>query len=141
MYLDSAYVAKFYVNEPDSLAVREAMRRAESLVTSAWSVAEVMCAFHRHFREGALDAKQFQRTLHTFREHTEIEFWTLIPVTEVVLARVAARIAALPAEVFLRAGDAIQLASAVESGEHEIWSSDRRLLAAALHFGLTGRTA
>jgi predicted nucleic acid-binding protein len=141
MYLDAAYVAKFYLNEPDSSVVRELMRRADSLVTSAWSVAEVTCAFHRHFREGTLDARQFQRVVQAFREHVEIGFWTLIPVTEAVLARMTARVAALPATVFLRAGDAVQLASAVESGEHEIWGSDRRMLTAAAHFGLTGRSA
>ena len=140
MYVDSAYVAKFYLNEPDSLAVRKAMQRADSLATSAWSLAEVTCAFHRNFREGALDATQFHWTVRKFREHVEVGLWTLIPVTEAVLARLAARVAALPATVFLRAGDAVQLASAVESGEHEIWGSDRRLLAAAPHFGLTGRT-
>ena len=140
MYLDSAYVAKFYLNEPDSSAVREAMRRADSLVTSAWSVAEVTCAFHRHFREGTLAAAQFQRVVQAFREHTDIGFWTLIPVTGAVLARMTARVAALPAGIFLRAGDAVQLASAVESGEHEIWGNDRRMLAAASHFGLTGRS-
>ncbi|HXB70085.1 MAG TPA: type II toxin-antitoxin system VapC family toxin [Candidatus Acidoferrales bacterium] len=140
MYLDSAYVAKFYLNEPDSSAVREAMRRADSLITSAWSVAEVTCAFHRHFREGTLNVAQFQRVAQAFREHVEIGFWALIPVTQVVLARMTARVAALPASIFLRAGDAVQLASAVESGEHEIWGSDRRMLAAAPHFGLTGRS-
>jgi predicted nucleic acid-binding protein len=140
LYLDSGYVVKFYLNEPDSLAVREAVQRADSLATSAWSLAEVMCAFHRNFRDGALDGTRFQRTVQTFREHVEMGLWTLIPVTEAVLARLAARVAALPATVFLRAGDAVQLASAVESGEHEIWGSDRRMLAAAPHFGLTGRT-
>jgi predicted nucleic acid-binding protein len=140
MYLDSAYVVKFYLNEPDSSAVRQAIHRADVLVTSAWSVAEVTCAFHRHFREGTLDAAQFQRAVQAFREHVEIGFWTLIPVTEAVIARMTARVAALPASVFLRAGDAVQLASAVESGEHEIWGSDRHMLAAAPYFGLTGRS-
>jgi predicted nucleic acid-binding protein len=56
MYIDSAYVVKFYLNEPDSSAVREVMRSADSLITSAWSVAEVTCAFHRHFREATLNA-------------------------------------------------------------------------------------
>jgi predicted nucleic acid-binding protein len=141
MYLDSAYVAKFYLKEPDSLAVRRAMRRADSLVTSVWSVAEVTCAFHRHFREHTLDAALFQETVNSFREHIEIGFWTLIPVTESLLVRMTARVGALPASIYLRAGDAVQLATAAESGEHEIWASDRRLLAAAPLFGLIGRTA
>jgi len=139
MYLDSAYIAKFYLNEPDSPVIRSVMRGADSLVTSGLSVAEVACAFHRNFREGRLDAAQFRRTASLFGEHMETGLWTLVPVTGAVLARVAARVATLPAEIALRAGDAVQLASAVESGEYEIWGSDRRLLAAAPHFGLTGR--
>jgi len=46
----------------------------------------------------------------------------------------------LPSTTFLRAGDALNLTTAMEVGESEIWSSDRHLLNAAGHFGLTGRS-
>ncbi|HEY6732966.1 MAG TPA: hypothetical protein VI256_04100, partial [Roseiarcus sp.] len=46
-----------------------------------------------------------------------------------------------PADVPLRAGDAIHTATALESGETEIWTNDRHLLAAVAHFGLAGRSA
>ena len=46
-----------------------------------------------------------------------------------------------PADVPLRAGDAIHAATALETGETEIWTSDRHLLAAVAHFGLAGRSA
>ena len=71
----------------------------------------------------------------------ETGFWTLVPVTSAALARLQGSVETLPSNVFLRAGDAVQLASAIEAGEREIWSSDRHLLAAAPHFGLTGRSA
>jgi predicted nucleic acid-binding protein len=39
------------------------------------------------------------------------------------------------------AGDAIHTATALETGETEIWTNDRHLLAAVAHFGLAGRSA
>lgn len=45
-----------------------------------------------------------------------------------------------PADVSLRAGDAIHTATARETGETAIWTNDRHLLAAVAHFGITGRS-
>ena len=45
-----------------------------------------------------------------------------------------------PADVPLRAGDAIHTATALKTGETEIWTNDRHLLAAVAHFGLAGRS-
>ena len=41
-----------------------------------------------------------------------------------------------PPDVRLRAGDAIHAATALETGETEMWTDDRDLLAAVAHFGL-----
>jgi len=40
----------------------------------------------------------------------------------------------------LRAGTPIHTATALETGETEIWTNDRHLLAAVAHFGLAGRS-
>jgi predicted nucleic acid-binding protein len=141
MYLDSAYIAKFYVNESDSAAVRSVVRHAQSLVSSAWALAEVACVFHRHLREGSLDANQTQELLDAFLEHIDAGIWILTPVTEQLLRRMSSLVKAAPSTVYLRAGDAVHLTTAREAGESEIWTSDRHLLAAAPHFGLTGRKA
>jgi predicted nucleic acid-binding protein len=141
MYLDSAYIAKWYLNEPDSHAVRERVRGADSLISSAWSIGEVTCAFHRHLRQGELSPPQFRELLRIFHDHIERGIWTLVPVSEQLLKRVSLRMGAIPAAVYLRTGGAVQLASAQEAGEVEVWTSDRHMLAAASYFGLTGRKA
>jgi hypothetical protein len=79
--------------------------------------------------------------LREFLAHVDSELWTIVPVTAALIRRVTSRLAALPPEVFLRAGDAVQLVSALEAGEPEVWTNDRHMLAAAPHFGLVGRTA
>jgi uncharacterized protein len=140
MYLDSAYLAKFYVNEPDATAVRKAIRRATHVCSSSWALAEVACVFHRHVREGSLNAAQGRELLDLFRSHVEGGIWDLAPVRDALLRRTAVMLRNLAASVPLRAGDAIHIATALELGEPEIWTNDRHLLAATRHFGISGRS-
>ena len=141
MYLDAAYVAKYYLNEPDSPRVRKIIQGADLLTSSAWSIAEVSCVFHRYLRQGDLSAKQFQLLSREFLAHVDSELWTLVPVSAALIRRVTSLVATLPPAVFLRAGDAVQLVSALEAGEPEVWTNDRHMLAAAPHFGLVARSA
>jgi predicted nucleic acid-binding protein len=60
MYIDSAYIVKYYIHEANSAAVREILRKAESRVSSALAIAEVTCAFHRRLREGHLSGDLFR---------------------------------------------------------------------------------
>jgi predicted nucleic acid-binding protein len=140
MYLDSAYIAKYYVNEPDSAKVRKLIRSATFVCSSSWALVEVTCVFHRHVREGSLTAAQGRELIDAFREHAERDLWNLIPVNDALLRRTATLIRGVTANFPLRAGDAIHLASVLEGGEAEIWTNDRHLLAAASHFGIAGRT-
>lgn len=139
MYLDSAYIAKFYVNETDSDAVRGLIRQADALVTSAWSLGEVNCVFHRHMREGGLSVTQYHELARLFLKHVDEGLWSLIPVSDSLLMRVCSWVGSAPKSVYLRAGDAVHLTTAREFGEREIWTNDRHMLAAARHFGLAGR--
>lgn len=140
MYLDSAYIAKFYVNEPDAAKVRELIRHAVYVCSSSWAFLEVTCVFNRHVREGSLTAAQGRELSDIFRQHVESDLWNLAPITERLLKRAAALARGLPPNVPLRAGDAIHLATALDLGEKEIWTNDRHLLAAAAHFSVSGKT-
>ena len=141
MYIDSAYIVKYYVHEPNSPAVREMLRKAESRASSALAITEVTCAFHRRLREGNLTGDLFREVLDSFLKHVEAGAWSMAPIDDRVLRRVGRMLRLAPASLYLRSGDAVHLATALEIGELEVWTSDRHMLEAAPHFGLIGRTA
>lgn len=139
-YLDSAYVAKCYLNEPDSLKVRQLVRTAGKAVSSALCIAEVASSMHRWTREGSLTKAQADTLSATFLQDVEQGDLAVLAVSHLILREVERRFRDLPTKVFLRTGDAIHLVSAHLEGFTEIWSSDRHLLAAARFFQLTGRS-
>lgn len=140
LYLDSAYVAKSYVDEADSAEVCKLARHETAVYSSALCLAEVACALHRHVRERSLTRLQASQLAAIFRADVDAGVWLLLPVSDTLLGKVEIAVRSLPRDVFLRAGDAIHLVSARDAGFSEIWTNDRRLLAAAPHFGLRGRT-
>ena len=66
--------------------------------------------------------------------------WAWLPLTERIMADVEAAFRALPESVFLRTGDAVHLATAKAYSFSELWSGDVRLVAAAAHLGIAGRS-
>ena len=137
LYFDAAYVAKFYLQEPDSPAVRRLAKKAEVVHSSEWSLAEMACTLHRQVREGLLTGREAAEVRHVFRDHVTAGVWVLVPVTRELFEEVDAVVRTLPGDAFLRAGDALHLASARIT---EIWSNDRHLLRTVPHFGLKGRS-
>jgi len=113
--------------------------QADVLVSSELALAEVPCVFHRHYGEGSITANQCQALCVLFEKHAAAGLWIFIPMGRLLLEQAAERIRNLPQGVFLRAGDAIHLCTARDHGEREVWTNDRRMLAAAPHFGIAGR--
>ena len=139
-YLDSAYLAKRYLNDSDSEPVRDFVRTPAPLYSSVLCIAEVVCAMQRRYREGAISRRQVDELSSVFRKQVEDRVWTLIPVSESLLWEVHDAVRRLARSVFLRSADAIHLASARRAGFSEIWTNDRQMLEAARHFGLRGRS-
>jgi predicted nucleic acid-binding protein len=140
LYFDTAYVAKCYLNEPDGKAVRRLARRASGLYSSMLAIAEMACVFQRQIRQGRIDIHQASQWRGAFLDDVQGGVWVLLPVSERLLYRVESFTSALPPEAHLRAGDAIHIVTARDSGFTEIWSNDRRLLEAAEHIGIRGRS-
>ena len=133
-YLDSSALAKLFNEEAGSDVVRPIFSGPGRITTASLSYAEVFSAFNRKVRERRLDALQYRRAAQAFEEA-----WTqldVVPMSESVLRR--ARLLLEKHE--LRAGDAVQLSSALvvrHTESLDFASADRRLSRAAKDEGLT----
>lgn len=139
-YFDSAYIAKCYLREPGAEKVRALARGAGALYSSSICIAELACVFQRQLRECEAPRDEIAAIREQFREDVNNDVWRLIPVTDRLLTRVNQLVRSLPVECVIRAGDAIHLASAIDGGFDEIWTNDRRLLAAAEAVGVRPRS-
>ena len=140
MYFDTSYIAKFYFNEPESPRVRELVRKADAIHSSLWALAEFHAVLHRRMRESASSPSDARELALRFSEHIKDGLWNLIPVTEALLRRTGALMVSAPGDLFIRTADAVHLTTAHEIGERAVWTNDRRMLAAAAYFGLTGQS-
>jgi predicted nucleic acid-binding protein len=61
-----------------------------------------------------------------------------LPLADAVFDRLETVYSSATADIYLRAADAIHLATAAENGFAEIYSNDKHLLAAAPLFGIQG---
>ena len=137
-YFDTAFVVKCYVSEDGCEAVRAAASVMAQLVTSELARAEFAAAIHRKRREHNIVRRDASAFLTQFDTDCADGVWSFVPVSSAVIARAWGVLHDLPTAVYLRAADAIHCASAVEFGLPLIYSSDRHVLKAALHFKLKG---
>lgn len=140
MYFDTAYLAKCYFNEPEGREVRKLARGASGLYSSSLCIAEMACVFQRQIREGKIGVHEAAKWRALFLDDIRDGIWTLLPLSERLLHAVEAVAKSLPPSTYVRAGDAVHLVTAREAGFTEIWSNDRHLLAAAVYFGLGGKS-
>jgi predicted nucleic acid-binding protein len=133
-YLDSGYIAKFYVDEPDSPQVRRLAESLGEVHCAALGRTEVSAALHRKLSEGVFGEAAFREVIAQFRSDCANGLWTWLPMTSRILMATVAAIRDVPKSVFLRAADAIHLACARESGFTEIYTGDRHMRVAATYF-------
>ncbi len=140
MYFDTSYIAKFYLNEPESERVRSLAKSAHGIRSSQWAIAEFHAVLHRQLREGFISKKDVRSVAAAFQAHVSIKFWVLAPVREGLLREMGALLVAAPPDLYLRAADAVHLTTAKEMGDAEVWTNDRHMLKACGYFGLAGRS-
>ena len=139
MYFDTSYIAKFYLDEPESSLIRALVKNTSPIRSSLWALAEFYAVLHRQVREAGYSPADVRQIASQFSEHIAAGLWDLLPVREPLLRRTGALVVSAPSNLFLRAGDAVHLTTALDAGELDLWTSDRRMLAAAPYFGLNGR--
>ncbi len=137
-YYDTAYLLKLLRPEPGAEAVRAHAATVDLLVCSLHGRAELIAAGHRKLREGLATPTHLAAMLDQIAADKAAGALQWLPITDAHLYRIEAAFLQAPATVFLRAADALHLASAAEAGLREIYSNDRHLLAAAPVFGLRG---
>lgn len=138
-YWDAAYIAKFYLDEPESDRVR-ALAEEEGVATcSRLGYVETMSVFHRKAREGAFGRRALEELCLQLEEDGEAGLWTWLPVSSAVLELAGRVYRKLPSSVLLRAGDAVHLATARLAEAGILYSNDTRLLAAARYFEVSAR--
>lgn len=106
LYLDTSALVKLYVEEEGSATVREAITRAETVVTNVIAYVEACAAFARRRREGGLSRGDYRRTIQELQ--SDWDHYLLLEVTNELIRRAADLAAIHP----LRAYDAMHLASA-----------------------------
>lgn len=138
-YFDTACLVKCYVSEVGTEATVHAATSLGRIHCSTFGRVELMSGLRRARRENRISAHALNVIMLQIADDDRRSIFEWIPVTTQVVEDARAQMSALPTAVVLRAGDAIHLATARLSGFDEIWSTDRRLLAAAAHFDLKGR--
>ncbi|HEY4248634.1 MAG TPA: type II toxin-antitoxin system VapC family toxin [Lacunisphaera sp.] len=138
IYLDTSYLVRLYFDDPGCERVRE-LAAGDHVACAVHGQAETVAVFHRKLREGAIKLSHYRALLAQFVADNEAGAFTWLPAGPDIMKRVTEVYADLPAGVYLRAADAMHLASAALHGYKVIYSNDSHLLAAAGHFGVKGR--
>jgi len=137
-YYDSNYLFKLQCEEAGSEAVRQHAYQLDTIVCSLHGKAEFVSAAHRKVREGTATKSDLGLLIQQLSLDTEAGGIIWLPIDEKLMDRIEQVYQAASSETYLRAADALHLASAAEQGFREIYSNDKHLLKAAPRFGLTG---
>jgi len=129
--------SRLYLDEPGSSAVRE-LAKAQPIAASWHAQAELLCTFHRAFREDRLDIEGYRVLRSQFYSDQAASAFEWLPLSTSTLTRLDLMLKDAPATSFLRAADALHLACAAEHHFKAVYSNDRHFLAATPLFELKG---
>lgn len=136
VYFDSAYLAKFYLSEPESDRVRALAAREGRVCCSALGRVETAQVFHRKLREGDVSKRQCNALFDQFELDCASNLWTWLALSDDLLNEAVTGYRTLSPKLALRSADAIHLVSAKAHGLETVYSNDRHLRDAAGAFGI-----
>jgi predicted nucleic acid-binding protein len=136
LYFDAAFIAKFYLQEPESEAVRALTEDSPGVVSLVIGRLETELVFSRKLREGALTSSGHEALIAQFQIDCEDGLWSWLPVTDELVDAAQKATRVLPSSTFVRSLDALHLTCASWHGYERIYSNDKNLMRAAPHFGL-----
>ncbi len=133
---DTSTIAKFYVFELESAAVRNRLDEEDAVCVSELVRVELMAVFHRRLREGKWNRDEFLNTAGQFAADDIRGYWTWMPLNTTIVDAAAKTFTTLPTSVFLRASDCIHLVTAIHHDFAAIFTHDKHQTVAAATLGL-----
>lgn len=145
LYLDASALAKRYFNENGSELVAARFESGEGIFTSVLSFAEIHSVMARKFRGGDFGVAEFSRLKELFQDDwafslskLELDFAAMTSVPRIVenVALRASDAIHLSTAIWLR--DSVRLGTASRSRGNSVvfGAADKRLIQAAMQFGL-----
>jgi predicted nucleic acid-binding protein len=136
IFCDTSTVAKLYVPERESTAVRRRLEAEDEVCVSELLRPELLGVFHRRLREGKWTRADFLAAVRQLSTDDLGGFWTWLPLDRVVTEAAARTYTTIPDDVFLRSADCLHLVTALHYNFSEIYTHDKHQSRAAIHFGL-----
>jgi len=138
---DTSAVAKLYVPERETAAVRQLLETEDEVCVSELVRVELMGVFHRRLREGKWTRADFLAAVRQFSRDELGGFWTWLPLGAPIMEAAAKTYATLPKTVFLRSADCLHLVTAIHHNFSEIYTYDGHQAAAAEVLGIKALAA
>lgn len=137
IFCDTSAVAKLYVPERESAAMRVLLESEDQVLVSELARAELMGVFHRQLRERKWTRERFNTVVRQFTNDDVGGFWTWLPLDSAIVESAAKTYTTLPDTVFLRSADCLHLVTAIHHSFTGIYTYDSHQTAAATALGLT----
>ncbi len=139
IYLDTSYLFRLYFDEPGAERVRNLLDSGKTPACSIHGQTELIAAAHRNYRESRLPQATFRAILKQIQLDSQTGHLLWLPLQQKTIDLTFSAYSKAPPHFFLRAADALHLASARENGFKIIYSNDKRLLESAPLFDLKGK--
>ncbi len=136
IFCDTSTMAKLYVPESESAAVRRLLEAEDAVCVSELARPELLGVFHRRLRERKWTRAEFDVATRQFLRDDISAFWTWLPFDGTITEAAARTFTTLPDSVFLRTADCLHLVTAVHHGFAEVYTHDAHQIASAPALGL-----